>query len=57
MSAIVKWQYLIEPAGNINLPGKLEQLGAEGWELVTIFQAWAYFKRPLVETKTRGRKK
>jgi hypothetical protein len=26
---------------------KLDELGAEGWELVTVWAFWHYFKRPV----------
>lgn len=65
-----KWEYRIETflAGSVDgIPGmvakavlsgpdakRLEDLGKEGWELVSITGGRAYFKRPLKEPPARG---
>jgi len=65
-----KWEYRIETflAGSVDgIPGmvakvalsgpdakRLEDLGKEGWELVSVTGGRAYFKRPLKEPPKRG---
>jgi len=65
-----KWEYRIETfvAGSVDgIPGlvakavlsgpdakRLEDLGKEGWELVSITGGRAYFKRPLKDPPSRG---
>ena len=65
-----KWEYRIETflAGSVDgIPGmvakavlsgpdakRLEDLGKEGWELVSITGGRAYFKRPLQEPPSRS---
>jgi hypothetical protein len=65
-----KWEYRIETflAGSVDgIPGmvakavlsgpdaqRLEALGKEGWELVSVTGGRAYFKRPLKEPPSRG---
>lgn len=65
-----KWEYRIETflAGSVDgIPGivakavlggpdakRLEELGKEGWELVSVTGGRAYFKRPIVEPRKRG---
>lgn len=65
-----KWEYRIETflAGSVDgIPGmvakavlsgpdaqRLESLGKEGWELVSVTGGRAYFKRPLKEPPSRG---
>lgn len=43
------WEYLKVHASEMT-PGNLAQFGKDGWELVTIYQAYAYFRRPARKT-------
>lgn len=49
MERNVKWEYLKEIADEnyLTLP-YLNELGAKGWELVSVDDGTAYFKRPLL---------
>ncbi|MDX1510427.1 MAG: DUF4177 domain-containing protein [Nitriliruptorales bacterium] len=41
------WEYLTVPLVSHALQQILNQWGAEGWELVTVVNDIAYFKRPV----------
>lgn len=52
----MKWEYLKEYEMNCQTESRINELGAEGWELVTILgkasqdmNVWYFFKRPLIE--------
>lgn len=41
----VTWEYLTAPTGSLD-DERLNGLGADGWELVTVHDGTAIFKRP-----------
>lgn len=44
----MKWEYLVYPMGQTEPKmDKLDCMGREGWELVSMYEGHAYFKRPL----------
>jgi hypothetical protein len=47
----MKWQYWTQRIGNGQLTEKMDELGAEGWELVAVLEwgdanVMCFFKRP-----------
>jgi hypothetical protein len=52
----MKWEYKVLPVRHRDVPERLAELGAEGWELLTVLD-WTdgtvmfYFKRPSGEVK------
>lgn len=39
-----EWEYKFENLLNEDV---FNRLGADGWELVTVSEGWAFFKRPI----------
>lgn len=56
----MKWEYEILPVSrqdlvvdcNLEDLPRFNVLGAQGWELVAVYNGSVYFKRPLVDTAT-----
>lgn len=51
--SVMKWDYLtknIDPHKRGDLEKLLDCCGAEGWELVQIYERKLIFKKPLIET-------
>ena len=50
-----KWQYqtVYMPFGSATVGDSLNNMGADGWELIGIDSGWCVFKRPLTEAKPK----
>jgi hypothetical protein len=46
-SPVTRWEYATAPLISHALQQILNQWGSDGWELVTVVDTVAYFKRPL----------
>jgi hypothetical protein len=51
----MKWEYKFEPVTDGYSDSKqcFEELGCQGWELISVYEGIAYFKRPKIEHKKR----
>jgi hypothetical protein len=45
--SVTRWEYATAPLISHALQQILNQWGSDGWELVTVVDTVAYFKRPL----------
>lgn len=56
---MIKWEYDISllNVSPLTQYDKLNERGRMGWELVCVVAEYAYFKRPLIEQKPKGRRR
>jgi hypothetical protein len=51
----MKWEYTVIPVSDAYSDSEqyFDELGCQGWELVSVDEGIAYFKRPKIEHKKR----